>query len=376
MDILIHKNHLYNGLQQVTNIISGINDFNQIFLETESQSIILTTINLDLKLSCTIKAKIFKEIKIIIPAQKLLNMIKLFTSEFIELTLKESILIIKNKKLCFKIRGKNDKKLSNREIINQDKVCILQQKDLLKILKEIIYSKSTDTNRYILNSICIIFKNNKIYITATDGRRLSISSLPIQNINSSKLTEQKFILPGKAALELQKALIKGPTIKLIFNEKQAIFEIDIEKEISLNTGLMKNIKLYSKVIKSFYPDYHSLIPTDNLKKILLNKDFFIKSLKRISLISNSEDKTIKLIMYQNTLKIYAYDHAIGEGYDISLIKYNGPKTEILFNPHYLMEVLKNLEEKEIFFKFNNNFRPCLIATKSTFLGIIMPIKFK
>ena len=65
---------------------------------------------------------------------------------------------------------------------------------------------------------------------------------------------------------------------------------------------------------------------------------------------------------------------IGEAKDEVNIKYAGEKLEILFNPNYVMDCLKAIDDDEVIINLNDGHSPAVIKCSIPFLYVLMPLR--
>ena len=56
------------------------------------------------------------------------------------------------------------------------------------------------------------------------------------------------------------------------------------------------------------------------------------------------------------------------------IKYAGERMEIMFNPNYVMDPLKAIDDDEVTINFNNGHSPAVIKCSIPFLYVLMPLR--
>jgi DNA polymerase III subunit beta len=126
------------------------------------------------------------------------------------------------------------------------KIFTIAQKYLKDGLKKTSYAISTDETRYVLNGILFSFKDNKLTLVATDGRRLALVDLEVEFPSSQ---ETEIIVSTKAVTEIQRLVREEGEVKLSIGENQIAFE--------LNRTL-----LVSKLIEGNYANYRQVIPSE------------------------------------------------------------------------------------------------------------------
>src|SRR5260370_40672418 len=81
---------------------------------------------------------------------------------------------------------------------DESKVVTIRQKDLRDGLRKTSYAISTDETRYVLNGVLFSFKDNKLTLVATDGRRLAMLDIDLE---FPRRHATDVIVPTKAVTE-------------------------------------------------------------------------------------------------------------------------------------------------------------------------------
>src|SRR5258707_10666001 len=113
--------------------------------------------------------------------------------------------------------------------------------------------------KHPLNGILFSFKDNKLTLVATDGRRLALVDLEVEFPRSQ---ETEIIVPAKAVTEIQRLVREEGEVKLSIGQNQIGFE--------LNRTL-----LVSKLIEGNYPNYRQVIPSEAKERITLERERFL-----------------------------------------------------------------------------------------------------
>jgi len=178
----------------------------------------------------------------------------------------------------FKILGLPEEEFPPLPKFEEAKVVTIRQKDLRDGLRKTSYAISTDETRYVLNGVLFSFKDNKLTLVATDGRRLAMVDIELEIPRSQ---ETDIIVPTKAVTELGRLLTDDGDVKISVSSGQIAFD--------LNKTL-----LVSKLIEGNYPNYKQVIPGDAKERVTLERETFLNSLRRVSLLASDKSNSIKL----------------------------------------------------------------------------------
>lgn len=363
MKITIPKSTLLQALQQIeagTPARSSISILNNVLLETKPNNLQLTTTDIDLSISCTVEAQVEHTGNTTLPMRHFLNIVHNMPDGnlSIEINDKHQTTIV-NDSVRFKILGMPSDDFPRFSITDTKQTFKLPQAELREMLKKVSYAASTEEGRYILNGVLISFKQDKLIVVATDGKRLALVET---ETDVPKGQETDLIIPQRAVNLLIRTLKDEGDVKLSASPKhvQATFD---------------GITLYSKLIEGTYPNYRQVIPSHCDYRIAVDRENLIEVLHRVSLIITERTTAVTLKFIKNKLIITA-NTEIGEAEETITVKYDGKEMSITFNPLFLIEPLKNLTSDEVYLEITDDVSPGVIKADIPFIYVLMPIRIK
>lgn len=374
MKFKINKEHFATGLRQVINVVGSNNQIavlKNVLIKAEGDKVMLTTTNLDLAIRCAIKAEIDSDGEITLPVKTLAKIITAVPQQ--EITVESSDGV--SAKICsgrstFKLHGLKSEDFPPLPSFVDQHNYEFNPQELFNMLRSVSYAKSTDENRYVLNSVFFNFSEDKLTLVATDGKRLALIS---REIKLEQEDEGSIILPAKTVTELEKLLTQGAAVKISFNNRQVAFDISVGEE-SANNGLTGSIYLVSKILEGNYPNYKQVIPKEAEQRIKVERELMLDAVQRISLMASDKQKLIRLKMSKNSLEVSCQSVDVGEANEPIEIEYDGPEVQIGFNPDFLQSPLSNLTKDEIYFEFKDENTPGVFKTLDNFLCVVMPMR--
>ena len=144
------------------------------------------------------------------------------------------------------------------------------QKEFLKMINHTLFSVSNDENRIYLTGVLFCKKNSSLRMVSTDMKQMSI-------IDSSETEVPDFkdiIIPKKALTLFKRLTDNDGNFDIMIGDKKIVFKFG-------------NTYLYSFIINNSYPDYERIIPKDDDKSIVVNKNELISVINRISVMIES-----------------------------------------------------------------------------------------
>lgn len=233
-----------------------------------------------------------------------------------------------------------------------------------KMVDRTIFACSSDEFRPAMTGVLFQFRDGEIRSVATDGFRLV--RVDDHEAKPSMTQELDIIIPPKA-LQLAMKAYGGESITLSANQTHVRFDDG-------------HTTITARLIDEKYPNYESVIPQANDKRMIIRKDEILNTVKRVSLYSNAQTRQVRLKLGQNNLKITANDSDTGgEAHEVIPCDYADDEIEIGFNAHFLREALDKIDTSEVSFDFSTPLRPSLISPHGSKNGqdvlmLLMPLR--
>ncbi len=372
MKFKINRDHFANGLAQVLNVVGSkatMPILSNVLIEAEKDQISLTTTNLDLGIRCKIKAEVKETGSVTLPVKRLATIVRELPNVDVTVDASPNHQVkLASGGSNFRIMGIGKEEFPPLPEFGDEKAYTLEQAELTTMLKSVAYAQSSDETRYILNGVYFNFKDGKLSLVATDGRRLALVSKELDVPASSA---GAIILPAKTVGELLRLLDKGEKLKINFNDRRAAFQIATDKDSS---GLVDSVYLYSKVVEGNYPNYQQVIPKETHQRIKLERELFLQCVHRAALVCSEKSNSVKIKLTSNLLEITAQSPDFGEAHESMAIGYSGPDLQVAFNPTFVMDPLRALTKDEVFFEVKDEVSPGVFKTLESFICVIMPVR--
>jgi len=372
MKFKINRDHFSNGLAQVLNVVGSkatMPILSNVLIEAEKDCITLTTTNLDLGICAKIKAEVSETGAVTLPVKRLAGIIRELPQLDVSFDASPNHQVkINSGGSVFRIMGIGKAEFPPLPDFGNDKQFTLEQAELLSMLKSVAYAQSTDETRYILNGVYFNFRDAKLSLVATDGRRLAVISkemeIPAEKVGS-------IILPAKSVSELLRMLDKGQKLSISFNDRRAAFQIHADNP---DNGLVDSIYLYTKIVEGTYPNYQQVIPKETHQRVKLERELFTECVHRAALVCSEKNNSVKLKLSSNLLEISASSSDFGEAHESMAISYSGPDLQVAFNPQFIVDPLRALNKDDVYFELKDEVSPGVLKTLENFICVVMPVR--
>jgi len=258
----------------------------------------------------------------------------------------------------FKVAGLASEEFPRITNADATLTCSLKQNVFAAMLKMVVFASSIDDTRRTLKGTLMSFKEGHLTVVATDGRRLATYNTDI----SYEGEDADIIVPSKTVSELLRSLSGDNDCKLVVHGRNMV-EFD-----------MGSVKLMSKLIDDAYPNYKQVIPASRKYKVEVDRNALFDSVDRVSLFADEATNSVRLTFADNQILLRSASGDIGEGADSVPVKYEGEKIEIMFNPHYINDILKPMVDDTVVVELEDGHSPAVFRTSVESFCVLMPLR--
>jgi DNA polymerase-3 subunit beta len=239
-----------------------------------------------------------------------------------------------------------------------------------EMIGKTVFAASSEESRYHLNGVLFVQSKRGgreiLRMVATDGHRLSLVDREGESIGG---IEKGIIIPKKGLLEIRKILEDREgeeAVEIYFDQSHGFFRVG-------------RSVLVIRLIDGEFPEYEQVIPKENDKKLLLEKERMYGSLRRVSTMASERVEGIRFSVRKNCVELSSYHQDFGDAKEEVDVVYDGPPLQIGFNARYLIDALNVIDTPEVIMELKDEGSPGIIKPTSVIdpsnqLCIIMPMR--
>ncbi len=370
------KDNLHQSLS-ITSHVSGksanLPILNNILIQADVGGVRLTATNLDLTVSCVMRAKVDQPGSYTLPAKLLADYVGLLPDERIDLDLLDTSLAVHCGSSKTKMHGLAASEFPAIPKVSGGITYTVQAQFFDAALGQTLFAVSTSEARQILTGAFLHFNGDAktVTVAATDSYRLGEKSVPL---TGETLGERKVVIPARTLAELRRIL------SVLRSGIEAPETIDIEltdNQIAFRCG---SVELSSRTIDGVYPDYRQIIPKTFTSELIIERGALIQAVKRTALFSKNGlfDVRFEVRPEEKILRLFATDIGRGENEVTIDAEITGNANSITLNFRYLLDGAQALQTEKIHIKMIDAMNPCILLPhgqdKPEYLYIVMPIR--
>ena len=300
-----------------------------ILLTASEDGLKLTANDMELAIeSSYIDADIDETGKIAVDARFFSDIIRKVNGDTVKISVDDkNIATIKCGKSEFKISGQDGEDFPPIPEVEKNVKFVISQNDLRNLIRQTIFSISQDESKPVLTGELIEIEDNMIDFVSVDGYRISYKQAELfQSVGSKRA-----IVPGKSLGEIAKILAQDE------DEKAVLYFTDNHVMADINGNIV-----VSRLIQGEFIKYQQSFTNDYKTSAKINKTEMLDCLEssgnNIVITANAETST-------------AYEEVAAE--------LDGDKLTIAFNPKYLIDALKAIDDEDVYMHFNTPLSPCV-----------------
>lgn len=336
-----------------------------VLFEVDTKSASLRTTDLEITISCRLEASIEDPGSAAIPLQTLMDIANEMSDTRITITADENQRIeLITDSGTYDLMGKPVEEFPALPGVDNRKASGIESDVLKEVIRMTAFSISKDDLKPALTGVLFRFEENRLTAVATDGHRLVRY---IRNDFVSKEYSGDIIIPRKFLNLMNSLLTKEINVQIWMGENNL-------------TASIGDDTIFTRIIDERYPDFESVIPQDNDKELLIEREALLSAVRRVSIFSNRSTRQIALEASGNKVVIRTEDpeKASKAREDISA-KLNGENITIGYNAAYLKDMLMHMRSENISMLFKSPISAGLIypdaqASNSEVTMLLMPIR--
>ncbi len=361
MKIKTSKENLLAGIQIVQNIVSSKTTLPILFnilLETKKDKLQLNSTDLDIGISCEIPVEIIEEGAITIPAKRFGDIVRELPMDDVVISVKKNNQVdIEGRQCRFKLSGLPKDEFPKFPEFKDKEAIQIEQAVLRDMLRLTSFAVSHEESRYVLNGVLMELSDEIIRIVATDGRRLAKIE---KKLSTPVKTDIAVIIPIKAIQEISRNLKDEGVLSFVVGANQLLFDID-------------GVLIATRMIEGEYPNYQQVIPKSVKNRIKMNTQEFLSSIRRANLLATPDFQAIKMEVFSDKMVISKSTPDVGESREVIPIQYAGEEMIVGFNPQFLIDFLKNIDEDHVDIELEGADKPAVMRLED-YLYLALPMR--
>ena len=365
MKIICSRNNLVKGVSIVSKAVPSKTTMpilECILIDASLDTIKLTANDMELGIETTIEGEVVEHGILALNAKIFSEIVrKLPDNDVVIDAESDSQALITCEKAKFNIDAQSGEDFSYLPAKKKENFFTISEFTLKEAIRQTIFSIADNDSNKMMTGELFEITDDKLRVVSLDGHRISIRKIELKD----SYEPRKVIVPGKTLQEISK-IIGGEAeeyVDISFTKNHIVFEFD------------KTV-VVSRLIEGDYFKIDQMLSSDYDTKITVNKRELLDCIDRATLLIKEGDKKPIIIDIGDESMQLKIKSQIGSMDEDIFITKEGKDLLIGFNPKFLIDALRVIDDEEVELYFMNAKAPCFIKDKQqTYIYLILPVNF-
>ncbi|NNC49028.1 MAG: DNA polymerase III subunit beta [Flaviramulus sp.] len=336
MKFIVSSTYLLKQLQVLGGVINNSNTLpilDNFLFELDKTKLSVSASDLETTMSSALDVESDSTGSVAIPARLLLDTLKTFPEQPLTFVVEDNNTVeISSNHGKYALAYADGNEFPKAVQLEDPSKTVITGDVLATAISKTIFAAGNDDLRPVMSGVFFQFSTKGLTFVATDAHKLV--KYTREDVSANQVAE--FIMPKKP-LNLLKGILASSddNVTIEYNDSNAKFTFD-------------NSELICRLIDGKYPNYEAVIPKENPNKLVIDRNQFLNSVRRVSIFSNKTTHQIRLKVAGAELNISAEDIDYSNKAEERLTcDYQGDDMQIGFNSRFLTEMLNNLSSNEV-----------------------------
>ena len=373
MELTVAKADLQKELQLCQGVVekrSTIPILSNVLLRAADGRLQIAATDLDVTILSSCPAKITTPGGVTIEAKRLFDVIRSLPDEDVHVTMQENnSMLIESGTAKFRLLGLPAEDYPTLPAVNATESYTLPLEELKTMVAKVKFAITHEETRFQLNGALLKVQPSKMEMVATDGHRMALINFP-QGANGGKKkgNELTILIPRKALEEI---------LRLEASEDGNVRFGVAENHLFFEAG---DRRLLARMIDVNFPNYMEVIARDNDRKVMVDRERLLSTIRRISLVANERTRAVRFDFAPGKLTVSSTNPELGDARETVPIDYAGNPFFVGLNAAYVTDFLSAVETPQVSLDLKDENSQCIGKPSANeelpyeYLYVVMPMR--
>lgn len=364
MKFSIETSDLVAGISTVTKAMavkSTLSILEGIYMMATNDTLLLRCTDLSIQIETTLPAAVSEEGSFVLPGRLFSEMVRKLPDETTFFDVSKDTATIESGRFKTTLQGNQGSDFQTMADVSRDAVITIKPDALKRMIRGCIFAAAQDDSKPILMGALMETDGKSATIVALDGFRLALRSEQIESIKGDAC---RMVIPARSLIEISRILPdEGEPISLVFSKTH----------IKADVG---STSLTARLMEGEFIKYSQILPDSHTSRVRVSRRELQDGIDRVALMARENKSNLIKFSISQTAIVISANSEIGRSTEEIEAGNMGEDMEIAFNARYFTDVLKVIDDEEIFLDLNNNISPCVVKPiqGEAFYYLILPVR--
>ncbi|MDR0841763.1 MAG: DNA polymerase III subunit beta [Christensenellaceae bacterium] len=337
-----------------------LNILESIYVQASGSDLLLRCTDLSLQIETILPAEVQEEGACVLPGRLFSEMVRRLPGEQTVVSSDKNTVTIVSGHAKTNVQSENAEDFHSMPDVKQEYTVSLPKSALKSMIRQCIFASAQDDSKPILTGVLLEISADGLCMVALDGYRLALRREKLL----TGAQEKTAVVPARSLLEISRMLEDSDdNVNVIFSATHVMLD-------------MGHTKVTTRLLDGEFIRYKQILPGEHVTRVRVNRQELLDSIERVSLMAREGKKNhIKFTFEGDSLTLSA-NSEIGSSYEALTVDSMGSDIDIAFNAKFFSDVLKALDDTELYLDMNNNISPCVVKPiqGEAFYYLVLPVR--
>src|SRR5258707_11091534 len=375
MELTVAKADLQKELQLCQGVVekrSTIPILSNVLLKAADGRLRIAATDLDVTILSSCDAKITTPGGVTIEAKRLFDIVRSLPDEDVHVAMQENNqMLIESGTAKFRLLGLPAEDYPTLPTVDVRESYMIPLDELKTMVAKVKFAITHEETRFQLNGALLKIQPSKMEMVATDGHRMALINFPQGNGSGGKKTgtDLTILIPRKALVEILRLEAgEGGEVRFGVSENHLFFEA-------------AERRLLARMIDVNFPNYMEVISLDNDRKVLVDRERLLSTIRRISLVANERTRAVRFDFAPGKLTVSSTNPELGDARETVPIDYAGNPFFVGLNAAYVTDFLSAVDTQQVSLDLKDENSQCIGRPSANdadiayeYLYVVMPMR--
>ena len=364
MIVSVLQENLLRALSRTSRILSArpqLPVLSMALIEAGPGRLTITTTNMETTEIVSVAAKTEKEGSTCVSSRLLTELISSLRPDTVTLSVEDGALLVSSGRTRATIPGAPSSEFPP-VAVQEGKGTPIEKKEISAALSRVLFAAAIDDSRPLLTGVVLKKQKDDLVIAATDGYRLSVSTVGL-----SFSEDDNLVVPARALAEV---------VKVGNEEKDAdtlAFSKTADGQLLFTIG---NTQIITRLITGDYPAFEKIIPKAHTTSLTIEAEALLRAVKTAAIFARDNANIIKIHVEKDKIVVSANTPMVGEDSVELDAEVEGEGGDIAFNCRFFLEFLNNFTGDQLTFEMTGSLNPGVFRPvgDASHFHVIMPVR--
>ena len=363
MRLLVNTQELNAAIATVTKALATkttMSILEGIYMEAQDNQLMLRCTDLSLQIETVVPATVDDEGAIVLPGRLFSELIRRFPGELTNIETVGKTAALSSGRARTEMQGESSSDYHNMPDVKKEFEVRIKKSALKTMIRQCIFATASDDTKPMLTGVLLELLGDELIMVALDGYRLALRREKINDIGE----EKHVVVPAKSLMEISRILDDSDDlVSIVFSNTHVLMD-------------MGYTKIKTRLMEGEFIKYKQILPSGHTTRVRVSRSELYDSLERVSLMARESKSNLIKFTFADSMLSLSANSEIGSSNEDLDVNIMGSDLEIAFNGRYYSDVLKALDDEEIFLDMNSNISPCVIrpVQGERFYYLVLPVR--